>query len=72
MKKPQVQSQDKTYAELVAELQTVLEWFQAGDVSVEQATGQYEAGLRIIAELEQRLAAAESEIQAVAQHASEA
>lgn len=64
------QLQSASYADLVAELQAVLDWFQAADVSVEQATAQYETGLRLIAELEARLAKTEAEITQIAQQST--
>ena len=61
-----VENPDKSYAEVLEELQTVLDWFQSADVSVDQAAEKYQAGLQLIATLETRLASAEAEIQKIA------
>jgi exodeoxyribonuclease VII small subunit len=52
----------KTYAEVLAELQEVLEWFQNSEVSVDAASEKYTQGMKLITDLEARLAVAEGEI----------
>lgn len=52
----------KSYTELLSELQSVLDWFQASEVSVDQASAKYKQGMQLIEELEAKLSVAESEI----------
>jgi exodeoxyribonuclease VII small subunit len=52
----------KTYAELKAELDEVLETLQRDDIDVDDAVKAYEQGMALIKELEAQLKTAENKI----------
>jgi exodeoxyribonuclease VII small subunit len=53
----------RTYAELNAELQAVIAWFEADSFDVDQAVKQYGRGLELVRQLEQQLGAAANSVQ---------
>ncbi|MDQ3123338.1 MAG: exodeoxyribonuclease VII small subunit [bacterium] len=44
-----------TTAELQAELESIIAWFESEEVKIDNASEQYERGLQIAAELQKRL-----------------
>lgn len=46
----------KTTAELQAELEAIIDWFESDDVDIDQAAKKYEKGMELATELQKRLA----------------
>lgn len=55
-------SQKKSFKDLSAELEEVLNWFESDEIDLDKAVEQYEKGAKLIAEIEKRIAAAEAKI----------
>ena len=53
---------DKTTAQLQAELDELLLWFESDKVDIDEAVKKYEQGLKLVAELQSRLKSAENSI----------
>lgn len=55
----------KTYAELRAELDKALAWFDSEELDIDAATTKYEAALKLVKELESYLTTAENTIKKI-------
>jgi exodeoxyribonuclease VII small subunit len=55
-------SNAKNYAELEAELQAIITWFEGDNFDVDQAVRKYERGLELVKQLEKYLGAAENTV----------
>lgn len=56
----------KTYQQLKTELDEVLEWFDSGDIDIEEAVEKYEKANKLLKELEKLLSEAELSIKKLA------
>lgn len=61
-KKP---SSEKTYRELSSELNQLMEWFESGDVNLDEAIVNYQKAMELIGQLENYLKNAENEIKKI-------
>lgn len=52
----------KTFSELQAELEGIIDWFESGNPDIDQAAEKYEQGLRLAAELKDRLEETENKV----------
>ena len=52
----------KKYAELEAELQAIITWFESDNFDVDQAVRKYERGLELVAQLEKYFDAAKNTV----------
>lgn len=52
----------KNYAELQAELQAIITWFESDSFDVDQAVQKYQRGLELVRDLEQYLGSAENTV----------
>lgn len=55
----------KSYRELSDELSKLMEWFEGGDVNLEEAIENYQKAIKLIGELEGYLKTAENEIKKI-------
>lgn len=55
----------KNYRELSEELAAVMDWFEKGDVDLDEAIANYQKAMKLIAELEEYLKNAENEIKKI-------
>ena len=55
----------KTTSELQAELDELLVWFESDQVDIDDAVKKYEHGLKLVAELQERLKSAENTIKKI-------
>ncbi len=60
-------TQKKTVAELQAELEAIIEWFESDDVDIDKAGAEYERGLKIAKELKANLQQTENTIKKLKQ-----
>jgi exodeoxyribonuclease VII small subunit len=58
-------AKEKTTTELQAELDELLAWFESDKVDIDEAVKKYEQGLKLVAELQQRLKSAENTIKKI-------
>jgi exodeoxyribonuclease VII small subunit len=58
-------STKKTISELQAELQEILDEFASDDLSIDTASARYSAALKLVAQIEQQLQAAENSVQKI-------
>lgn len=56
---------NKTVSELQAELESILDWFQSDEVSIDQAEDKYKQGLALAKEIRERLSSTESRIKQI-------
>jgi exodeoxyribonuclease VII small subunit len=56
---------NKSYRELSDELARLMEWFEGGDVDLEEAIENYQKAMKLIGELEDYLKTAENEIKKI-------
>ena len=52
----------KSYNELNKELDEIIEWFESGDLNIDQALPNYEAAMKLIMQLEAHLKDTENKI----------
>lgn len=55
----------KSYRQLSEELAKLMEWFESGDVDLEEAIANYQKATKLIGELEDYLKNAENEIKKI-------
>lgn len=55
----------KSYRELSDELAKLMDWFESGDVDLEEAIANYQKAMKLIGELEDYLKNAENEIKKI-------
>lgn len=55
----------KTYRQLGDELNRIMEWFEAGDVDLDQALVKYEEAVQILGQMETYLKTAENKIKKI-------
>ena len=55
----------KTYRQLSAELAEIMEWFESGEVDLDEAIEKYKQAMELIEELEGYLKKAENEIKKI-------
>lgn len=55
----------KDYKTMQSELDSLLEWFESGDVDLDQATEKYEQALDLIQKMETYLKTAENKIEII-------
>lgn len=55
----------KSYRELSDELASLMEWFEGGEVDLEEAIENYQKAMKLIGELEDYLKTAENEIKKI-------
>lgn len=55
----------KTISELQAELESILDWFQSDEVSIDQAESKYKQGLELAEEIRQKLSDTENSIKQI-------
>lgn len=55
----------KNYQQLAAELAAIIDWFEAGDVNLDQAIAKYEQAVKLIAEMETYLKTAENKLKKI-------
>ena len=58
---------DKTTAQLQAELDELLVWFESDKIDIDEAVIKYEQGLELIAQIEKRLKSAENTVKKLSQ-----
>lgn len=56
----------KNYSQLSAELNEILEWFESGEVDIDNAISKYQQAVKLIAEMEAYLKTAENKIKKIA------
>lgn len=56
---------NKSYRELSDELARLMEWFESGDVDLEEAIANYQKAMKLIGELEDYLKTAENQIKKI-------
>jgi exodeoxyribonuclease VII small subunit len=56
----------KSTAQLQTELDELLNWFESGDIDIDQAVDKYKQGLELIKEIEDRLKTAENTVKKLA------
>lgn len=56
---------NKSYRKLTNELARLMEWFESGDVDLEEAIENYQKAMKLIGELEEYLKSAENEIKKI-------
>ena len=56
----------KTYGQLLAQLQEIIDWFESEDVDLDEAVKNYKRASELIDELERYLKTAENKIKKVA------
>ncbi len=52
----------KTFQEQLEELESIIEWFDSGDVDIDQAVSKFKAGNQLVENLKKRLSEAENKI----------
>jgi len=55
----------KTYKQLSTELEAIINWFESGDVDLEEAIAKYDEAAKLIAQLEKHLKSAENKIKKI-------
>lgn len=55
----------KTYAQLSAELVAIIDWFESGQVELDEAIDKYEQASKLIKQLEAYLKTAENKIEKI-------
>lgn len=56
-----------TFEEKMAELETIMEWFDSDHVTLDKSMQQFERGMKLAEELEKELQAAENKVQKIKQ-----
>ncbi len=56
---------DKKFAELQHDLEEIINWFESGEVDIDEAEEKYRQGLELVAELKQRLKVTENNIKKI-------
>ena len=56
-----------SFEERLAELETILEWFESDDVTLENSIAQFERGMTLASELQKDLSKAENKVEQIKQ-----
>lgn len=62
---PKKTASNKSYRQLSDELAEIMEWFESGEVDLDEAVARYKRAIELIEELENYLQNAENEIKKV-------
>ena len=55
----------RTYRQLQAELNQILDWFESGEVEIDQALAKYQQAMALIAEMEKYIKTAENQLKKI-------
>lgn len=57
----------KNYAQLNAELQQILDWFESADFNIDEAPVKYQQAMKMIQQIKDRLTTAQNQVEKIKQ-----
>jgi exodeoxyribonuclease VII small subunit len=55
----------KSYRQMASELDQIMQWFESGDIDIDEAINKYEVARKLIVEMEKYLKTAENKIKKI-------
>jgi exodeoxyribonuclease VII small subunit len=55
----------KSYRQMASELDQIMQWFESGDIDIDEAINKYEEARKLIVEMEKYLKTAENKIKKI-------